>query len=114
MKRTMMLKKVGKPSKSISSFPRAAKGKNLTVPKEFDFFNNKKGIQCRECEGFRHIQFECANTQKKKNKALKSTWSDKESKGSQEEDELICNQVAFSYSFILDDVCSCRDVQVLQ
>ena len=73
------LKKVGKPSKSSSSFPRTAKGKNPSVPKKFDFSNNKKEIQCRECEGFRHIQFEFANTRKKKNKALKSTWSDEES-----------------------------------
>ncbi|XP_062106271.1 uncharacterized protein LOC133817703 [Humulus lupulus] len=33
------------------------------------------GIQCRECEGFGHIQAECANTLKKK-KALVVTWSD--------------------------------------
>ena len=56
------LKKVGKPSKSSCSFPRVAKGKNPSVPKKFDFSNNKKGIQCRECEGFSHIQSECANT----------------------------------------------------
>jgi len=36
-----------------------------------------KGIQCRECEGFGHIQAECANTLKKKSKAaMVSTWSD--------------------------------------
>ena len=27
-----------------------------------------RGIQCRECEGFGHIQSECANTLKKKEK----------------------------------------------
>ena len=97
------LKKVGKPSKSSSSFPRATKSKNPLVPKRFDFSNNKKGIQCRECEGFSHIQFECANTRKKKNEALKSTWSDEESKGSQEDDELVSNQVTFSVSLISND-----------
>ena len=39
---------------------------------------NKK-IQCRECEGFGHIQAECANTLKKKNKSMNSTWSDGDS-----------------------------------
>ena len=63
----------------------------------------KKGIQCRECECFGHIQSECANTRKKKNKALKSTWSDEEFEGSQEEDELVSNQVGFSGSFITYD-----------
>ena len=76
------LKKVGKSSKSGISFPRTFKGKNLSAPKNFDFSNNKKRIQCRECEGFEHIQFECTNIRKKKNKALKSTWSDEESEGS--------------------------------
>ncbi|XP_062104227.1 uncharacterized protein LOC133815396 [Humulus lupulus] len=36
-----------------------------------------RGIQCRECDGFGHIQAECANTQKKK-KAFVTTWSDSE------------------------------------
>ncbi|XP_062088790.1 uncharacterized protein LOC133795353 [Humulus lupulus] len=34
-----------------------------------------RGIKCRECEGFGHIQAECANTLKKK-KAFAVTWSD--------------------------------------
>ena len=34
-----------------------------------------RGIQCRECSGFGHIQAECANTLRKK-KALVTTWSD--------------------------------------
>ena len=72
------LKKVDKPSKSSPSFPRMAKGKNPSVSKMFDFSNQKKGIQCRECDRFNYIQSECANTRKKKNKALKSTWNDEE------------------------------------
>ena len=39
--------------------------------------NNSKGIQCRECEGYGHIQAECAKT-RKKNKSYIMTWSDKE------------------------------------
>ena len=60
------LKKVTKSSKSDSSFQKTFKGKNSS--KNLDFSNNKKKIQCRECEGYVHIQFECANTQKKKSK----------------------------------------------
>ena len=67
------MKKVGKPSKFGPSFPKTDKGKNPSAPKNFDFSNNKMRIQCRECEGFWHIQSECANTRKKKYKALKST-----------------------------------------
>ncbi|XP_062104023.1 uncharacterized protein LOC133815170 [Humulus lupulus] len=45
--------------------------------KQTQQFGDKKnmGIQCRECDGFGHIQAECANTLKKK-KALAATWSD--------------------------------------
>ena len=60
------LKKVRKSSKSCPSFPKMFKGKNPFVPKNFDFSNNKKRIQCKECEGFGHIQSECPNTQKRR------------------------------------------------
>ncbi|XP_062088723.1 uncharacterized protein LOC133795284 [Humulus lupulus] len=40
--------------------------------------NKNRGIQCRECDGYGHIQAECANTQKRKKKALVTTWSDSE------------------------------------
>ncbi|XP_060967078.1 uncharacterized protein LOC133035302 [Cannabis sativa] len=36
-----------------------------------------RGIKCRECDGYGHIQVECANTLKKK-EALAETWSDNE------------------------------------
>ena len=65
------LKKVGKSSKSGLSFPNTFKGKNSS--KNSDFTNNKKRIQCRKCEGYGHIQSECANTCKKKSKAKTST-----------------------------------------
>ena len=79
------------------------KGKNPSAPKNFNFSSNKKRIQCRDYEGFGHIQSECANTQKRKNKALKSTWSDKESKGSHEEADLLSIQVAFSSTLVSDN-----------
>ncbi|KAM0995716.1 hypothetical protein ACFX2C_005812 [Malus domestica] len=42
--------------------------------------NNR--VQCHECQGYKHIASECANTIKrkeKKNKAMKVTWSDSDS-----------------------------------
>ena len=47
------LKKVGNSSKSGSSFSKTIKGKNSF--KTTDISNNKKMIQCRECEGYGHI-----------------------------------------------------------
>ena len=92
------MKKIGKSCKSGSLFPNAFKGKNSF--KNSNFIDNKKRIQCMKCEGFGHVQSECVNTQKKKNKALKSTWSDEESNGSQEVDNLVSNQVAFSGTLV--------------
>ncbi|CAA0823355.1 Unknown protein, partial [Striga hermonthica] len=39
--------------------------------------------QCRECRGFGHFQYECANL-KKKNKSLKATWEDSDEEGTDE------------------------------
>ena len=47
------LKKVSKSSKSGSSFPKTIKGKNSST--NTDISNNKKRIQCRECEGYGYI-----------------------------------------------------------
>ena len=75
--------------------------KNQSLGRNNNFQKNKKtenfgeskkqnkGIQYRECEGFEHIQSECANTLKKKGKSFKTTWSDEESEGSEEEDDQI-------------------------
>ncbi|CAM8904112.1 unnamed protein product [Rhodiola kirilowii] len=47
-----------------------------------------KGIKCRECGGFGHLQAECANTLKKKNsKSVTVSWSDTETEESTEEEE---------------------------
>ena len=59
----------------------------------FESNAKNKRIQCRECEGFGHIQAEYANTMKKKNKSLNATWSDKDSDYSREDDT---NLVAFA------------------
>ncbi|CAM8966753.1 unnamed protein product [Rhodiola kirilowii] len=40
--------------------------------------NKGKGIQCKECEGYGHIQAECVNTHKMKN-VYAGNWSDSES-----------------------------------
>ncbi|XP_024019584.1 uncharacterized protein LOC112091065 [Morus notabilis] len=69
--------------------------------------NNKKknrGIQCRECDGYGHIQSECANTLKKRKKSLNVTWSGEDSKGSQEDDDHVNNYVAFN---VYQDVPNC-------
>ena len=47
--------------------------------------NKSKGIQCKECEGYGHIQAECANTCKKK-KSYTVTWSDEEGKEDEGDD----------------------------
>ncbi|CAA0810919.1 Unknown protein, partial [Striga hermonthica] len=39
--------------------------------------------QCRECRGFGHFHYECANL-KKKNKSLKATWDDSDEEGTDE------------------------------
>ena len=57
-----------------------------------------KGVQCRECEGFGHIQAECANTAKKKGKSLNAIWSDEDYEGSHEEEGGTSN-VAFTTKF---------------
>ncbi|XP_031106191.1 uncharacterized protein LOC116010828 [Ipomoea triloba] len=60
--------------------------------------NKNKGIQCREFEGFGHIQVECATYLKRKKSMKVTTWSDEEcSKETQDEDEEISgNFVAFT------------------
>lgn len=45
--------------------------------KNYESTQKGKGIQCKECEGFGHIQLNCANT-RKKNKSLNTTLSDDE------------------------------------
>ncbi|XP_024018312.1 uncharacterized protein LOC112090655 [Morus notabilis] len=70
--------------------------------------NDKKKnmrIQCRECDSYGHIQSECANTLKKRNKSLNVTWSDEDSEGNQEDDDHVNNYVAFN---VYQDVLNCN------
>ena len=64
----MNKKKISQGSGKMNQFQRNKKTTNHVETKK-----SGKGIQCRECEGFGHIQSECANTLKKKGKSLKTT-----------------------------------------
>ncbi|XP_024028294.1 uncharacterized protein LOC112093655 [Morus notabilis] len=72
-----MLRKINKKGRfGENSKNRNSQKKNFNS-QQFEENERNKEIQCRECEGFRHIQAECANTLKKRNKAATtSTWSD--------------------------------------
>ena len=59
----MNKKKISQGSGKMNQFQRKKKTTNPVETKK-----SGKGIQCRECEGFGHIQSECANTLKKKGK----------------------------------------------
>ncbi|GAA0173441.1 hypothetical protein LIER_41523 [Lithospermum erythrorhizon] len=54
-----------------------------------------RGIQCRECDGFGHIQVECPNYVKQKAKNYCITLSDDDSKG-EDKEEKVRNFVAFA------------------
>ncbi|XP_062086925.1 uncharacterized protein LOC133793633 [Humulus lupulus] len=70
-------------------------------------FSNKKGIQCRECEGFGHIQAECANTLKKNKKGMIVTWSDEDSDNSEEEKENVAFTTSVSESTLREAKMVC-------
>ena len=53
---------MGKQSKLGPKATKPPKGKNPFKPNVFA--NKNKGVQCRECDGFGHIQYESANTLK--------------------------------------------------
>lgn len=71
-----------------------------------------KGIQCHECDGFGHVEAECANTLRRKKQVMTTTWSDVESEISQEENEKhVSNHSALnvytnlSGNKVLEDFC---------
>ena len=101
-----ILKKLKKKG-NFKDFSKTGKQRfNSQGSKQTDSDKKGRGIQCRECDGYGHIQAECANTlKKKKNKAMKSTWSDDESSNaSQDEDEEHnSNFVAFNVTTVLSD-----------
>ncbi|XP_062080215.1 uncharacterized protein LOC133784967 [Humulus lupulus] len=59
----------------------------------------------KECEGFGHIQSECANTLKKNKKGLNVTWSDDETKSSEEDEGNVALTSALSSVFQEKLVC---------
>ncbi|KAI3462422.1 hypothetical protein Pfo_019085 [Paulownia fortunei] len=80
---------------------KSKRGKNSDTPRyksvsnSSSFSNDRKDkwIQCRECEGYGHIQSECANTLKKKGSSLNITWSDADLDDNQEEhDDAVSNR----------------------
>ncbi|XP_012848271.1 PREDICTED: uncharacterized protein LOC105968194 [Erythranthe guttata] len=56
----------------------------------------RKGIRCRECRGYGHIQAECANTLKKQGKSLATTWSDNNSESDDDSEASDVKQVLTS------------------
>ncbi|KAI5681484.1 hypothetical protein M9H77_02712 [Catharanthus roseus] len=67
----------------------------------------RKGIQCRQYDGYGHIQAECANTLKK-NKSLNTTLSDDDKKNDSEDDEEDTDSyetLAFNAIIDLEDAC---------
>ena len=85
------MKKIGK-KKSMFKYSKCNQ-----FSKPFDN-SNKRGVQCRECEGFGHIQSECANTLKKNKKVMAATWSDQDSESSDEEEN---SNLALTFIFFL-------------
>lgn len=64
--------------------------------------NKNKGMQCRKCEGFGHIQAECATYLKRKKSIKFSTWSDEEGTEEvyEEDEEISGNFVAFTVALM--------------
>lgn len=58
-----------------------------------DNLNSIKGTQCFECEGFRHIKYECPNLLKNKNKGISIIWFDSEDES---ERKIFNNAIAYS------------------
>ncbi|XP_031108661.1 uncharacterized protein LOC116013148 [Ipomoea triloba] len=87
--------------KNFGQINQFGQNQNLTRQNQWqqgEVKNKNKGIQCRECEGFGHIQVECATYLKRKKSMKATTWSDEEcSEEAQDEDEEISgNFVAFT------------------
>ncbi|XP_012855774.1 PREDICTED: uncharacterized protein LOC105975143 [Erythranthe guttata] len=99
------LKKIGKRGNLPSTgkpvnFQNSRRNSNQDNSEE----SKPRRIQCRECEGFGHIQSECANTLKKKKKmSLTTVWCDEEeSDDDQGNNDQVTNFVAFSSKVPLD------------
>lgn len=71
---------------------------------------NKKGIQCRECEGYRHIQSECANALKKNKKSFTTTWSDSDSSDEESDNVALTSVLQAKGNFLCLKNTSTSDV----
>ncbi|KAI3467874.1 hypothetical protein Pfo_024537 [Paulownia fortunei] len=104
----LLTKNFGKFLKKMNTKPYKPKsGKPSNLQKDKTIFNSsddRKGrrIQCRECEGFGHVQAEYANTHKMNGQVFDYYLSDEESEGSQEKDKEVHlrNHVALSSKMI--------------
>ena len=70
--------------------------KNGSSGEQSDGQNHGKGIQCRECEGYGHIQVRCPNYIRKQAKTYYATHSDGDSDDDEQEEGKINNFVAFT------------------
>ncbi|GAA0151708.1 hypothetical protein LIER_10368 [Lithospermum erythrorhizon] len=70
----------------------------------FNHQNKRKGIQCRECEGFGYIQVECPNYVKKQSKSYYTTLSYDDSNEEEWIDIKVINFVSFTYKISIKEV----------
>ncbi|GAA0149222.1 hypothetical protein LIER_36889 [Lithospermum erythrorhizon] len=68
--------------------------------------NKRKGIHCRKCEGFRHIQVECPNYVKNQSTSYYTTLFNDESNKEEESDNKFSNFVAFTARDSKEDMVS--------
>ncbi|GAU48935.1 hypothetical protein TSUD_373440 [Trifolium subterraneum] len=67
-----------------------------------------KGIQCHECEGYRHIRTKCATYLKKQKKSLNVTWSDEDESEEEGESE-VAKHVTVLTGIVTSDIESCDE-----
>ncbi|XP_031091039.1 uncharacterized protein LOC115996034 [Ipomoea triloba] len=87
--------------KNFGQINQFGQNQNLTRQNQWqqgEVKNKNKGIQCRECEGFGHIQVECATYLKRKKSMKATTWSDEDcyEEAQDEDEEISGNFVAFT------------------
>ncbi|TYK06510.1 gag-pol polyprotein [Cucumis melo var. makuwa] len=78
------------------------RGKGIEVSKSDKY---GKGIRCHECEGFGHIQAECATYLKRKKKGLVATFSDEEDYSKSDDEDL---------GMALISICTMNDEENVQ
>ena len=84
------------PSPSLNIRNHNHQRENKAADSGSDSRNRRSGIRCRECDGFGHIQSECANTLKMNNNSFNSTLSDGDSNRRRDEEDRVSHQVALT------------------